>query len=169
MSTDNALMSVLLTLSKFYTTAFNFEFQCSVDQTFEPWHTHILIIAMLLISSNCSSIKWSPPCENGVSHRCISSLQSKQNYLKLTVKIISICSYIFPVVFFTFTLIVWGIKIGSDEIRSEFMIKITHVGLVNGFLCYLFPFSIWPQGLRHLLEVFLIFQILLSLFMELLL
>ena len=36
MSTDNALMSVLLTLSKFHTTAFNFEFQCSVDQTFEP-------------------------------------------------------------------------------------------------------------------------------------
>ena len=32
----------------------------------------------------------------------------------------------FPGCFFTFTLIAWGIKIGSDEIRSEFMIKITH-------------------------------------------
>ena len=126
MSTDNALMYVLLTLSKFYTTAFNFEFQCSVDQTFEPWHTHILIIAMLLISSNCSSIKWSPPCENGVSQRCISSLQSKQNYLKLTVKQFPSVHIFSRLFFFTFTLIVWGIKIGSDEIRSEFRIKITH-------------------------------------------
>ena len=126
MSTDNALMSVLLTLSKFYTTAFNFEFQCSVDQTFEPWHTHILIIAMLLIFSNCSSIKWSPPCENGVSQRCISSLQSKQNYLKLTVKQFPSVHIFSRLFFFTFTLIVWGIKIGSDEIRSEFRIKITH-------------------------------------------